>query len=100
MKHLEAVSSPGAFQAWQGHEGGSQEYIDEWESWIDGPEGAAQFPVLQSVEAKAGRLTMFLSENAHSVSPVEHGNREAFFVWFSCTRDAMVTHVINQNRPG
>ena len=46
------------------------------------------FPIIGSVKGKAGRLALFLSSSMHSVSEVVSGNRDVFFVWSTCDKDA------------
>jgi hypothetical protein len=63
--------------------------IKQFRAWYNA-EGVPRFlPVQSAVRAKAGRLTVFLSESAHSVTPMRRGVREAFFQWFSCEESWM-----------
>lgn len=54
--------------------------MDEW--------NLKGFPIIGSVKGKAGRLALFLSSSMHSVSEVVSGNRDVFFVWCTCDKDA------------
>lgn len=46
-----------------------------------------KLPKIGSVKGKVGRLSIFLSQTIHSVSPVTNGYRDSFFVWITCNPD-------------
>jgi len=47
----------------------------------------SNLPKIGSVKAKAGRLSIFLSQTIHTVSPIMTGHRDSFFVWMTCNPD-------------
>ena len=55
------------------------------------------FPPNVQVSSKKGTLTMFLSEQVHSVTKIESGTREVFLLWLNC--DAEIgKHKLRLNR--